>query len=306
MVGLRWADSLYEQLDAQGRYSHTISGLITLLQAESRQQPVILFLEDAHWLDEDSAAFLSRLLAHLNAPDAGPCPIAILITARLEGDDLPLDGFDCEEINLAGLSRSDLAELAEAQLGVPAAEGLLLLLNDRAEGNPFFAEQILRYLQDERQLELVDGRYHVSTFTQSPLPNDVSAILVARLDRLSQDVREVVQTAAVLGREFEARLLSRMLAGDSSLPQKMMQAEQESIWSALNEIRYIFRHALLRDAAYRMQLHARRQALHRLAMEAIEGFYADNLAGHYGELAYHATVATLHQPAFQYHLAAGD
>jgi len=134
----------------------------------------------------------------------------------------------------------------------------------------------------------------------------LSAILVARLDRLSQEVREVVQTAAILGREFEGRLLSRMLTDDNALPQKMMQAEQASIWSALTEIRYIFRHALLRDAAYRMQLRARRQALHRLTMEAIEGLYADNLAGHYGELAYHATAAELHQPAFRYHLAAGD
>ncbi len=306
LVGLRWPDSLYEQLDAEGRYANTLTALITLLQAESRQQPVILFLEDAHWLDEDSAAFLSRLLASLAAPEAGPYPIAVLATARLEGAGLPLDDFEYEEIHLGGLSRTDLAGLAEAQLRAPAAGNLLDLLVAQAEGNPFFAEQILRYLQDAGQLTLQDSRYQVTDLAQSPLPDDVSALLVARLDRLSQEVRDVVQTAAVLGREFEASLLSRMLTGDAALPQKMMQAEQEAIWSALNEIRYIFRHALLRDAAYRMQLRARRQALHRLAMGAIESVYADNLAGRYGELAYHASLADLVEPAFRYHLAAGD
>ena len=91
------------------------------------------------------------------------------------------------------------------------------------------------------------------------MPTDVRAVLVARLDRLSQNVRDVVQTASVLGWEFEVQLLAQMLHGDPGLRGKVAQAEEMSIWSPLNELRYLFKQALLRDAAYSMQLRARRQ-----------------------------------------------
>ncbi len=115
-----------------------------------------------------------------------------------------------------------------------------------------------------------------------------------------------MQTAAVLGREFDMRLLARMLHGDETLPQKVSWAEQAAIWTALNELRYIFKHALLRDAAYSMQLRARRQHLHRLAAEALEKVYADDLRYRYGELAYHSEKAGLVEQARYYLPLAGD
>ena len=182
----------------------------------------------------------------------------------------------------------------------------MYFLVERSEGNPFFAEQILRYLQESEQLEKGDGQWRLVAREKSPLPSDVNALLIARLDRLAHTVREVVQTAAVLGREFEIRVLSQILQGDSSLTEKVVQAEEEAIWSAVNEFRYIFKHALLRDAAYRMQLRARRQELHELALKALEIVYKDDLSGHFSELAYHAHAAGLAQTAFLYSLGAGN
>lgn len=289
LIGLRWPDSLNEQLDPPGRYENTLIALTVLLKAESLQQPVILFLEDAQWLDADSKEFLPRLERALTSDPERSYPLAILVTSRREQPDFKWrDDFSYQEINLGSIAEEDIAQLAEAQLGGPANPELVRLLAERTEGNPFFTEQIIHYLQEERLLEQdQDGWRCVMSFSQSPLPRDVHALLVARLDRLAQQVKQVVQTAAILGREFEIQLLSRMLQDDPELPQKVTSAEQAAIWMAVSELRYLFKHGLMLEAAYRMQVHTQRQALHALAAQALESLYAADLSTHYSELAYH-------------------
>ena len=92
-------------------------------------------------------------------------------------------------------------------------------------------------------------------------------------------MREVVQTAAVLGREFEVQVLAQHVAGRGRARAEVALAEEAAIWSALSELRYLFKHVLLRDAAYDMQVRARRAELHQLAAEALETLYADDPAG---------------------------
>jgi len=308
LIGLRWPDSLYEQLDPPGRYENTLIALSALLKAESLQQPLILFLEDAQWMDEDSKAYLPHLERSLTSDTDRSYPLAMIVTSRGEQFDFQWSvGFSPKEISLAGISERHLAQLAEAQLDGPAAPELLQLLAERAEGNPFFTEQILRYLQEEGLLVQDQNRWRVSeTNRQSPLPRDVHALLVARLDRLAQQVKQVVQTAAILGREFEIQLLSRLLHDDPELPQKVSSAEQAAIWISLSELRYLFKHGLLLEAAYRMQVHAQRQALHALAAQALESLYAADLSTHYGELAYHCEQAELNEEARRYLQLAGE
>ncbi|HEX8990541.1 MAG TPA: tetratricopeptide repeat protein, partial [Anaerolineales bacterium] len=185
---------------------------------------------------------------------------------------------------------------------------LIRFIDQRADGNPFFAEQILRYLQAEGLLELNDsGTWMLSRGWQSSaLPADVMTMLVARLDQLAREVQDVIQTASVLGREFEVQVLSRMLNDEATVDYRVSEAERASVWSPLNELRYLFRHALLRDAAYTMQLQAHRQRLHALAVEALEGLYANELAFHYPELAFHTEQAALVDKARFYLRRAAD
>jgi predicted ATPase/class 3 adenylate cyclase/Tfp pilus assembly protein PilF len=308
LVDLHWPDSLYEQLEPQGRYENTLRGLTALLCAESLQQPVVVHLEDAQWLDEDSKAFLAHLALALRGDERKTYPMALIVTARPSGSEPLLgEGLAYQEVDLAQLSRDGLARLVEAQLGGTAAPALLELLAERADGNPFFAEQIVRYLQEGDFLASSnDGWQLVEVTVGSLLPADVRAVLVARLDQLAQEVKEVVQSAAVLGREFEVQLLTRMLQGDEVLPRKLTEAERAAIWLALSQLRYLFTHALLRDTAYRMQVHSRRQALHQLAVEALESVYEADLSAHYGELAYHCEQAGLGEKARRYLRLAGD
>lgn len=298
LVGLLWPDSLYEQLDAQARYDNTFLALSALLQAESIRNPVLLFVEDIHWLDTDSRAFLVRLQAVLEGDELGRRPIAVIMTGRPEPGALPAE-LRVHELALGSMGREELRALAEAQVGGPVAPTVVDLLADRSDGNPFFAEQILIYLQEQGQLLETAAGWELVGSDPLPLTEGLQALLVARLDRLSRDIRETVQTAAVLGREFEVRLLSQMLH-NRHVEELVQAAERQAIWAALTEIKYLFRHTLLRDAAYRMQILARRQALHALAVEALETLYRADLRPRYGELAYHAEQAGVQDKARLY------
>lgn len=307
LINIAQPNSLYENLDAKGRYENTLIALSVFLRAESLQKPLILFVEDTHWLDEDTGVFLSYFVRTLLAEPEKQYPIAIIATRRPEGDSLwIMDDVSPIGVQLGKMTSVDISRLAQDILTRPITESLAVLLDARADGNPFFAEQILRYLLERDALTLdADGKYFVKEQEEITLPTDVRAVMIARLDRLTQRVKETVQTASVLGREFEVRVLSEMLHADEEFLWSVAQAESANIWAPLTEIEYIFRHALLRDAAYSMQLLARQHELHGLAVSAIEAVYRDDLESHYGELAYHAEKADLKDKAIHYLNLAG-
>ncbi|MFZ5820084.1 MAG: ATP-binding protein, partial [Chloroflexota bacterium] len=308
LLGLSSPASLYEQLDAKGRYENLFIALGALLRAESLQSPLVIFIEDLQWLDEDTRAFLPYFVRTLLAEPGKEYPLAILGTQRLEGPELQFDEMIAlQALRLEPLAPAHLDRLARDVLGAPASPRLLRLLEARAEGNPFFAEQILRYLLEKETLSRqADGWYDAQEDSLEALPLDVGAVLIARLDSLAREVRAVVQTASVLGREFELRLLANMLGSMADLPRKIASAERADIWFPLDEIRYMFRHAMLRDAAYTMQLRARQRKLHALAVTAMEALYAGEIASRSGELAYHAERAGLVEQARLYLNLAGE
>ncbi|HVN15707.1 MAG TPA: tetratricopeptide repeat protein [Anaerolineales bacterium] len=307
LVNLHWSGSLYEQLDAQGRYENTFIALSTLLRVESLIRPFILLFEDTHWADEDTLSFFAYFSRTILAEQNINYPIAILATSRSETPDLKLnEEIPNREINLRQITGGNLKEMAETLLDGRVDENALKMIQQRAEGNPFFIEQIVRYLREENLIRFEDEQWRLTGESSEALPADVRSVLIARLDRLSQEVRDVVQTASVLGREFEIQLLSRMLHEDATLSTKVEQAVQANIWTAISEIRYIFRHALMRDAAYNMQLRSRQQALHKLALEALEDLYGDELKPYYRQLAYHAEQANLTIKARNYFQSAGE
>ncbi|RIK39407.1 MAG: hypothetical protein DCC55_18250 [Chloroflexi bacterium] len=281
LVDLYWEDSLYAQVAPQLRFENTFSALRALLLVESLRQPLILEIEDLQWLDVESHQFLQRLLAGV-----AEHPLMVIATSREEPAVERLgDQVRYQVIRLPALSASAVARLAEQRLGQTVTPALVALVQSRSEGNPFFAEQILLYLQEQGLLAATEAGL-APTATEL-LPDAVQALLVARLDRLAQAVKEVVQTASVLGREFEVEVLSRMLRNTSGVLTSLHVAEDEAIWTALTELRYLFRHTLLREAAYEMQLRARLRTLHRLAAECIEQVYAADLAPRYADLVYH-------------------
>jgi len=305
LAELFWPDSLYEQLDAEGRYNNTLLALITFIKAESLRQPLLLFLEDAQYMDDDSRNFLPRLKRSLQA---GPesYPVAIIANLRLQGSS-PLGGDLVDaRIDLSGLSIEEVARQIEILLGgVPAVE-LVRRVMERSEGNPYFVEQFVRYMQDENLIEISKlGWNQVRRVRDLFLPGDIGALLVARLDQLNHQVKDVVQTASVLGREFSMRVLEHIMKEVEDIEHHVVHAEQHDIWARKSEDLWFFTHGLLRDAAYAMQMRARLQELHKLALGALEKLYADDLKFHYTELAYHAESAELQGKTQHYYSLAG-
>ncbi len=285
LLGLHWPDSLYERLDAKGRHENTLYAVKALLLAESGRRPVVFELEDGHWLDDASQELLSVLTRNV-----ADCPLLLVITSRYADDgSLPAfslaPGTPTAVVELKALSPDALREQAQGILGGPVHDDLYALLQAGTEANPLFAQQVLYYyLENDLLVQAPDGSWTVKE-ASFDIPSGIQAILIARIDRLAQQVKSVVQTAAVLGREFEVRVLSQMLREDV-LPE-VRRAEQEQIWTALHELRYLFKHTLLRDAAYEMQFRARLRELHQLAAEAYQVLYAADPSEHYATLAYH-------------------
>ncbi len=306
LVDIFWDNSVYNQLDAEARYNNTFLALIALIKAESLRRPFILSVDDLHFVDPDTIAFLSQLKRSLSAA-ADVYPVAVILIYRKQGVGLSLgDDLVDTEIQLTGITFDDVSRLAETLLGGPASRELTVLVMTRSEGNPYFAEQVIRYLQEEHLLEMSpEGWRQVKGGRSSVLPGDIRALLVARLDQLTHEVKNVVQTAAVLGREFEVHVLAQMLGPDTNTSRYVDEAEKAAIWSPLQELRYIFYHGLLRDAAYSMQMRARRQELHLLALAALEDLFQGGLESRYVELAYHAEQGDHREKAQKYYTLAG-
>lgn len=287
LVDLRWDGSLYERLEPKLRFENTLTAFKTLIKAESLRQPVILHVEDAHWLDADSHQLLKTL-----TQDVAEYPFVVILAGRYRDDGsrftVEVDASAPQHtIDLNELSPAAIRKVAEQILGGAVADDLADLLAEKTSGNPLFVEQVALDLRERKAVHLECGVWTAARKELAEVPASINAVLVARLDRLAARVKAVVQTAAVLGREFQVQVLSQMLRDDAELPSKIKQAEDELIWSALAEMRYIFRHALLRDAAYDMQLQARLRELHALAGEAFEQVYAMDLTPHLADLAYH-------------------
>lgn len=230
LLGLHWRGSLYESLDGALRYQNTLFALKTLLLAEATLNPVVLHLEDAHALDpasHDVITTLCRNVAHY--------PLLILMTGRTLDDgtrptltlpeEVPFKTFD-----LNVLSPDGLRQLSETVLGGPVDAALCDLLLARTQANPFFVQQFLYYFRESGLLSRDSaGVWRAQAELSPEVPTTINAILVARLDRLAPSVKEVIKAAAVLGREFDARILEYMFAAD--ITGEVRVAEQEQIWS---------------------------------------------------------------------------
>ncbi|MBL7814093.1 MAG: tetratricopeptide repeat protein [Saprospiraceae bacterium] len=321
LVGLNYPDSLWEQLDARGRYDNTLAAIENLLKALAQVQPLVIEVEDAHWLDADSHVILQNFARHMTA-----LPILIVATMRYddEGNKNGLFGADIlrggktkfTDIDLNVLSPQGLKELAESKLKGEVHPDFSEMLWRTTNGNPFYIEQILAYFAENNLLQKIDNQYTVKD-TNIRISTSISAILTARIDRLSSILKETVKAAAVIGREFELPVLSEVILqhdeyvrrngnGQIVLREQIQSAEKGQIWRAMNELRYIFRHSLLREAVYDMQLKTRLRELHFMIAKAIEKVYSNNIEQRYVDLAFHYEQAEVKSKTLEYLRKAAD
>jgi tetratricopeptide (TPR) repeat protein len=321
LMGLYYPDSLWQQLDAKGRYDNTWAALSNFFRLLAHEHPLVIEIEDAHWLDEDSTAFLRDFIKKI-----GDKPMALLLTSRYDDEGNKPKIFDknlLRETNIAVLetdlnvlTKEQLAYFTNYKLQAYAHEDLLETLWRKSNGNPFYAEQILGYFVENNSLQLVDSEWVIRD-TNIKISTSISSILTARIDRLSTVLKETVKAAAVIGREFELPVLAEVLLsqeaykpykfnGNTILQEQIEAAEKGQIWQAMNDMRYIFRHALLREAIYDMQLKTHLRSLHASTAQALEKLYADRLADRYFDLAFHYEQAENKEKTSDYLKKAAD
>ncbi|MCK4643468.1 tetratricopeptide repeat protein [bacterium] len=303
LINLHWEDSLYEQLDAKSRYENTLYAFKNLIKAECLLKPTIIVLEDSHRVDADTVELLKVLTRNV-----GNFPFIIISPCRLKDDGsvfrFSLPQVPQNAVLLEHLNKDTAKALVEERLGGKVFMRLFELVWEKSEGNPFFIEQIILYLKESDALTLKEGFYYL-TKEEFEIPSKINAIIISRIDRLSAKMKDLVKTASVLGKEFSVRVLSAMLKG-KPIEQELKYVEEEAIWTALSEILYIFKHALIRDTVYEMQLKKTLRVLHKLAAETMEELYKDEIELHYGELAHHYENAEIKDKAKEYLQKAGD
>lgn len=286
-----------------GVLSHRIAAAYTAFVTRLARRPTVLVFEDLHWADRATITLLAQL-AELTLDK----PLLILAVMRpdraahsfrLPDEVRERVGNRHLRIDLKPLDEVHVQELLVQLLGggdLPAALGRVA---ERSDGNPFYLEEVLRSLLDTGHLDLNDGRWELSgDLTNLDLPETLSGVLGARIDRLPRETRRVAQTAAVIGRTFERTVLGEVLARDSA-PKRFEEVDShlETLTAdgLVRELRppeeYIFKHVLTQEAAYERLLTRRRVELHRLVAQVLEQLYPDRLHEISATLASHYELA---------------
>ncbi|MDQ3932126.1 MAG: AAA family ATPase, partial [Actinomycetota bacterium] len=295
----------------QARYLAALRQLVGGLSAE---RPLVVVCEDVHWADGSSVELLTRLL-----PVVDETPLLLIITARPErdvagwrllGEVRTRFGESLVEVALGPLPQQAARELADTlALGHRLAPRLSDVVAGKAEGNPLFVEELVRTLLDRlpQHPEAV-----LDEASLAEIPDNLHALLLARIDRLPQAARRLLRVAAVIGREFPAALLNEVATRETDADPAGRQLGQLEaagllrLTSARPELVYAFRHALVQDAAYGSLLKSERRRLHGLVGEALERLYPQRRGELAAQLARHFEQAGRPDRAAPYQLEAGE
>jgi tetratricopeptide (TPR) repeat protein len=300
-------DLSWQALDPPQRRQRTLEALKRLLLRESQAHPLLIVVENLHWIDAETQAFLNILLESL--PTAR---VLLLVNYRPEYTHGWGGKTYYTQIRLDPLPTERSEELLEVLLGDdPDLTPLKQRLVERTEGNPFFLEESVHTLVETEVLRGKRGAYRL----EKPLPSiqvpaTVQAVLAARIDRLPPDEKGLLQAAAVIGTDVPLVLLQAIAECQEEplhLGLTHLQAAEFLYETRLfPEIEYTFKHALTHQVAYESLLQERRRALHGRIVEALEALAGDRIAEQVERLAHHALRGEVWDKALVYCRQAGE
>src|SRR5436309_27476 len=276
------------RLDPEVRQHRLFETMKRLTHARSRREPGVSLFEDLHWIDGASEAFVANLVEAV----AGTRTL-VVVSFRPEYDAAWMRRSYYQRLALPPLGSEAIAELLADRLGTdPSLEGLGDRIRTHTGGNPFFIEEIVQALVEAGSLAGTKGAYRVvRPVAELTLPLTVQAVLAGRIDRLPAREKDVLGTAAVIGKDVPGPVLHRVVA----LPEAELAAAVAELVSReffyetalYPQAEYAFKHPLTQEVAYHSQLGERRKAVHAAVAHAIEWFYADRLDEHAAVLAQH-------------------
>jgi class 3 adenylate cyclase/tetratricopeptide (TPR) repeat protein len=296
----------WQALDPAQRRQRTLDALKRLVLRESQVQPLCLVVENLHWIDGETQAWLDSLIESL--PTAR---LLLLVNFRPEYQHGWGHKTYYTQLRLDPLPPESAEELLQALLGAdPSLQPLKRLLIAQTEGNPFFLEESVHTLVETRVLTGARGAYRLAKALPTiQVPPTVQAVLAARMDRLPPEDKRLLQAAAVVGKDVPYPLLQAI----AELPEEALRQGLTHLQTAefLYELslfpdpEYTFKHALTHQVAYGSLLHERRRTLHARLVEVIETLSPDRLAEQGEQLAHHALRGEVWEKAVAYLRQAG-
>ena len=300
-------DPPWQALDPPQRRQRTLDAIKRLLLWESQVQPLLLVVENLHWIDAETQAVLDTLVESLPA-----ARLFLLTTYRHEYQHGWGSKTSYTQLRLDPLPREHAQALLDALLGdATALEPLKQHVIEHTEGNPFFLEESMRALVETQVLVGERGAYRLAQALPSiQMPATVQAVLAARIDRLLPEEKQLLQTAAVIGTKVPFPLLQAI----AELPEAALHGGLAHLQAAeflyetplFPDREYTFKHALTREVAYGSLLHERRRALHIKIVDALEALYPDRLGEYAERLAQHALRGEVWEKAVLYCRQAGE
>ncbi|MBI3286574.1 MAG: AAA family ATPase [Chloroflexi bacterium] len=302
-------------LDAEALSARILLSFSTWMEALANEKPLVLYLEDFHWADTSTVALLEELIRITDR-----APVALVFAARAEREapswrlkvraesdyahryrEIHLQPLTTEESDLLV---SNLLEIADFPSGVRK------LVLQKAEGNPFFVEEVIRALIEEGVLIRQDGHWRATArVLDVVIPETLQGVLLARIDRLQPSAKRILQTASVIGRSFLYRLLEAVAEPNSDLQEGLTTLQRADLvreLSRIPEVEYIFKHPLTQEVTYHTLLTEQRRLLHRKVGEALETLFPERNEDYIGLLAHHFTQAGERQKAINYLMEAGQ
>ena len=287
MLSLKVDDAAYLQIEPGARKLRTFEAIRDLLICESETKPVIVAIEDLHWIDSTSEEFLHYLIDWLAGTH-----ILLIVLYRPEYTHTWGSKSYYSKIGVDQLSSTSSAKLVQNILeGGAVVPGLSDLILTRAGGNPLFVEELTHSLIENGSIQKKDHQYVLTKeAAEIEVPDSIQGIIAARLDRVEENLKRVMQVASVIGREFAYRILQTITGMREELKASLINLQGlEFIYEKqlFPELEYIFKHALTQEVAYKSLLQKRRKEIHEKIGSAIEKLYPDRLEEYYELLAYH-------------------
>ena len=305
---------LWEHLGPERTSQLTALAIREWLINEASDHPLVLILDDFHWADDLSRQVLQSLLALISESRILFC-IIMRPHAGAGLDSTHLDPAMCYHIAVPPLTESESRVLLSSFVelnGVPDATVETILT--RAEGNPFYIEEFVRMLIEQELLHLHDGKWSAVSLPELAkldLPTSLRGLMLARVDRLPENLRYLLQHATVIGLEFDAALLQvierklRRVETIDPMLDRLTNLDLLQLRPAAGPHTYAFRHILTQETVYHSILRSERPDLHRVVAESIEELYSSNLELHVEALALHYDRAHVRDRALHYALWAG-
>ena len=267
----------------------------------STRAPLVLIVEDAHWLDSASWALLDQVRTTAD-------PLFLVVATRPISEPRPLEygrlieNVGTRHLVLDSMSPAETVTLVCQRLGVnDLPDPVSALIRDKAQGNPFFSEEIAYALRDAGQIRIEADRCvlapEAGDLDALNFPDTVQGVITGRIDRLTPQQQLAIKVASVIGRIFSFPILNAVypIAADKdrlgTMVNSLAELDITPLETPLPNLAYIFKHVIIQDVAYNLMLYAQRQQLHRAVAEWYEAMLEQNPAGYDPILAHHWSLA---------------